>query len=145
MFELCKGALNVPFLYEKWYESVKNENLGALVSFCGVVRDEDQIRALYFDIYEPLLKAWFDKWQERVQEQGVKLFFAHSFEEVALHQSSYLAAVASKNRRLGLELIDEFVEDFKHNAPIWKYDVKGSQKIYAKSRSIALKGAGLLV
>jgi len=43
-----------------------------------------------------------------------------------------------------LRLINEFVEDFKANAPIWKYDVIGGERIYAKERSQAIKGAGLL-
>jgi len=43
-----------------------------------------------------------------------------------------------------LELIDEFVEDFKANAPIWKYDVKEGKRIYAAERSTPMNGSGLL-
>jgi len=45
---------------------------------------------------------------------------------------------------VALELIDEFVEDFKANAPIWKYDLKDNKRIYAKDRSTAISGSGLL-
>ena len=40
--------------------------------------------------------------------------------------------------------LDEFVEDFKANAPIWKYDVKNGERIYAADRSTPMHGAGLL-
>ncbi|MGI7822703.1 molybdenum cofactor biosynthesis protein MoaE, partial [Campylobacter coli] len=92
----------------------------------------------------PLLKKWFDEWQKRVKEEGVILLFAHSIGDVKTHESSYLAGVLSKQRKLGLKLINEFVEDFKASAPIWKYDVINKQRIYAKERSSKLCGAGLL-
>ncbi|MCI6565069.1 MAG: molybdenum cofactor biosynthesis protein MoaE, partial [Campylobacter sp.] len=38
----------------------------------------------------------------------------------------------------------EFVEDFKASAPIWKYDLKEGKRLYARSRSKAIAGAGIL-
>jgi len=69
---------------------------------------------------------------------------AHSRGDVYLHQSSYISAVVSPKRRVALEMIDEFVEDFKASAPIWKYDLIDGKRIYAKDRSKALKQSGLL-
>ncbi len=43
-----------------------------------------------------------------------------------------------------IELIDEFVEDFKASAPIWKYDLKNGNRIYALDRSTAIEGSGIL-
>ncbi|EDO8878001.1 molybdenum cofactor biosynthesis protein MoaE [Campylobacter coli] len=143
-FVLTNNALDIPQIYAKWYEFAKDKNCGALLTFCGIVREEGGIEALSFDIYEPLLKKWFDEWQKRVKEEGVILLFAHSIGDVKAHESSYLAGVLSKQRKLGLKLINEFVEDFKASAPIWKYDVINKQRIYAKERSSKLCGAGLL-
>ena len=41
-------------------------------------------------------------------------------------------------------MIDLFVEDFKAQAPIWKYDLKDGERIYAKERSTPIVGSGLL-
>lgn len=150
MFEIYEGALNVGVIYAKWYEELRDKNCGAFLTFCGIVREEQSdekkgiVEALSFEIYEPLLKAWFKEWEEKFKDEGVSFFFAHSLGEVKIHQSSYLAGVLSKNRTLGLKLLNDFVEDFKHNAPIWKYDVINREKIYAKKRSYKLKGAGIL-
>ena len=144
MFELHNGALSVTQIYKAWFERYKSENLGAMITFCGIVRDENGVEALYFEIYEKLLKAWFDKWCEKVAQDKVVLCFAHSKGEVKIHQSSYFVAVISKQRKLGLALINEFVEDFKANAPIWKFDVKNGVKTYAFERSSKLKHAGIL-
>ena len=144
MFELYNGALSVTDIYKGWFERYKSENLGALITFCGIVRDENGVEALHFEIYESLLKAWFDKWCEKVAQDKVVLCFAHSKGEVKIHQSSYFVAVISKQRKLGLRLINEFVEDFKANAPIWKFDIKDGKKIYAFERSNKLPQAGIL-
>jgi molybdopterin synthase catalytic subunit len=69
---------------------------------------------------------------------------AHSRGDVWLHTSSYISAVFSPKRRVALMLIDEFVEDFKANAPIWKYDLRDGARIYAEDRSTPMNGAGLL-
>jgi len=69
---------------------------------------------------------------------------AHSIGDVPINRSSYISAVISPKRRVALELIDEFVEDFKANAPIWKYDVIDGKRIYAKDRSTPMIGAGIL-
>ena len=144
MFELHNGALSVTQIHKAWLERYKSENLGAMITFCGIVRDENGVEALYFEIYEKLLKAWFDKWCEKVAQDKVVLCFAHAKGEVKIHQSSYFVAVISKQRKLGLRLINEFVEDFKANAPIWKFDVKNGVKTYAFERSSKLKHAGIL-
>ena len=61
-----------------------------------------------------------------------------------MHTSSYVAGIVSPQRKVALRLINEFVEDFKANAPIWKYDVINGERIYAKERSQAINGAGIL-
>lgn len=143
-FILTQGALNIPEIYAKWYEFSVKQNCGALLTFCGIVRDDNNIEALSFDIYEPLLKSWFNTWQEKFQNETINFMFAHSIGDVKIGESSYLAGILSKQRKLGLKLINDFVEDFKANAPIWKYDVINKKRIYAKDRSSKLQGAGLL-
>jgi len=99
---------------------------------------------LSFDIYEPILKKWFDEWQKRARAAGAIVKMAHSRGDVFVHESSYIAAVFSPKRRVALDMIDEFVEDFKAGAPIWKYDLKEGSRIYAAERSTPITGSGLL-
>lgn len=144
MLELYSGALNVEDIITKWYKLNSTKNYGAIINFIGVVRDENSIDGLSFDIYEPILKKWFDNWQIKADELNAKVFMAHSIGDVRLHQSSYIASVVSPKRRVALNLIDEFVEDFKANAPIWKYDLIDKKRVYAKDRSHKIKGSGIL-
>lgn len=142
--QLFDGSLPVEQITNAWYDEYKNSNYGAIITFVGVVRDEDGIEGLSFDIYEPILNSWFKAWQEKAHEKNAIVLMAHSKGDVLNHESSYIAAVCSPKRRVALELIDEFVEDFKQSAPIWKYDIINNQRIYAQDRSTKIQGAGLL-
>ena len=144
VMELYHGPLDTKEIFGRWLDEQATSNYGAYIPFVGTIREEDGIEALSFDIYEPVLQSWFDRWQERAKAQGAIVKMAHAIGDVPVHTSSYISAVFSPQRRVALELIDEFVEDFKANAPIWKYDVKEGKRIYAADRSTAMDGAGLL-
>jgi len=144
MLYLYDGSLPVSDILKEWYEQEAKSNYGAYIPFVGTVRSEDGIDGLSFDIYEPILNSWFDAWQVKAKERGAVIKMAHSRGDVMLHESSYIASVFSPKRRVALELIDEFVEDFKASAPIWKYDLKDGQRVYALDRSTQIKGSGLL-
>ena len=143
--QLFNGSLPVENITNAWYDKFRNSNYGAIITFVGVVRDENGIDGLSFDIYEPILNNWFDNWQKKANEKNAIVLMAHSIGDVLNHESSYIAAVCSPKRKVALELIDEFVEDFKTQAPIWKYDLINGQRVYAKDRSSAIKGSGILL
>lgn len=144
MLYLYDGPLDVPTILKEWYEQEATSNYGAYIPFVGTVRSEDDIDGLSFDIYDPILEKWFNDWVDKAKARGAVIKMAHSRGDVMLHESSYIAAVFSPKRRVALEFIDEFVEDFKASAPIWKYDLKNGKRVYALDRSTAIKGSGIL-
>ncbi|MFK5882051.1 MAG: molybdenum cofactor biosynthesis protein MoaE [Sulfurospirillum sp.] len=144
MLELHDGPLHVEEIITRWYKDIRYKNFGAFIPFIGIVRDEKGIDGLSFDIYEPILQNWFKAWQKKAKEEGAVLLMAHSRGDVPNHTSSYISAVLSPQRKVGLRLINDFVEDFKASAPIWKYDLIEGIRVYAKNRSMPLGGAGLL-
>ena len=142
--ELYNGSIDVQSITNSWYEKFNKLNYGAIITFVGVVRDENGIDGLSFDIYEPILNSWFNLWQKKANEKDAIVLMAHSKGDVLNHTSSYIAAVCSPKRKVALKLIDEFVEDFKASAPIWKYDLIDGKREYALDRSTQILGAGLL-
>jgi len=144
MLRIVEGPLHSESIYTYWYARYSSHNYGAYITFTGIVRAEKGVDALSFDIHEPMLRAWFDAWQSRAATEGAIVLMAHSNGDVPIHECSYIAAVLSQNRKVALKMIDEFVEDFKANAPIWKYDVKENKRIYAMDRSTPIEGAGIL-
>ncbi|STP12575.1 molybdopterin converting factor, subunit 2 [Helicobacter mustelae] len=144
MLEIYQNALCTAKLYEKYESLAREKNLGACCVFCGIVRDEGGIEGLSFDIYLPLLQSWFERWQSRLQKNGAALCMAHSVGDVGIGESSFMCAILSSQRKVALGAYEEFIEDFKQNAPIWKYDLINKKRIYAKERSHALPQSGLL-
>ncbi|MDD5405365.1 MAG: molybdenum cofactor biosynthesis protein MoaE [Sulfurovaceae bacterium] len=144
MVEIYDGPLDIKTIFANWLEDGMERNWGAFIPFIGIVREEDGIEALSFDIYQPILDSWFNDWQAKAKKRGAILKMAHSRGDVPVHTSSYMSAIFSPKRRVALELIDEFVEDFKANAPIWKYDIINGKRVYAEGRSTPMRGAGLL-
>ena len=104
----------------------------------------NDVEALSFDIYKPLLEKWFNSWQEKAHNMGAYICMAHSIGDVPCGKSSFMCGIISSHRKVALSLYAELIEDFKANAPIWKYDVINHKRIYAKERSKALKGSGIL-
>lgn len=141
-----KGAINTNTMLNLWENIAKSQNLGAVSLFVGIVRAENEISALSFDIYLPLLESWLESWQKKAQniEPYLQILMAHSKGNVGVGESSFMCGILSKNRKGALAIYDEFIEDFKANAPIWKYDIKNGARIYAKDRSKKLRGAGIL-
>ncbi len=144
MLELYNGALPVSDILKRWYDEEVTRNYGAFIPFVGTVREEGGIEGLSFDIYEPILQSWFDAWQKKAAAADAIVKMAHSRGDVLVHESSYIAAIFSPKRRVALEMIEAFVEDFKAQAPIWKYDLKNGERIYARDRSTPIQGSGLL-
>ncbi len=144
MVKIYNGPVDVAELLTEWYGARKEENYGAMVTFVGTVREEEGIEGLSFDIYRPLLDGWFGRWRDRLAEEGAWLEMAHSEGDVPVHTSSFACAIFSPKRRVALEMLDAFVEDFKANAPIWKYDLKDGRRLYAAERSTPMNGSGLL-
>ena len=134
------GACDVTKTFNKWYEE-KNLKYGAQITFVGVVRDDNECEGLSFDLYLPMLKNWFKKW-ENLDDVEIKM--AHSRGDVLIGETSFLCLVATPHREKGFEYLEKFVEDFKANAPIWKYDLKNGKRVFAKQRSKKLPYAGLL-
>jgi molybdopterin synthase catalytic subunit len=142
--EIYDGHIDSVKVFEEWYKKYRFENYGAYITFVGIIRDENSIDGLSFDIYMPILENWFNSWQEKANKLNAKIVMAHSKGDVLLHETSFICAILSPKRRVALELIDEFVEDFKANAPIWKYDLINKKRVYAEDRSTKVDGAGLL-
>lgn len=138
------GALNTKEIYNTWENNAREQNCGALSVFTGIVRGENNITHLSFDIYMPLLQSWFNIWQQKAKNKQAIIYMAHSRGDVEIGKSSYMCGLISKNRKSVLELYIDFIEDFKANAPIWKYDIINGSRIYALSRSKEIKGARLI-
>lgn len=147
--EIYNAPLMCSEIYTKWSAFAAMNNLGANAIFTGIVRSEhneenENVLGLSFDIYMPLLVQWFAKWEKFANSHQAIIKMAHSQGDVLIGQSSYMAGIFSSKRKIVLKLFAKFIEDFKHNAPIWKYDILAKGRVYANKRSYKLPNSGIL-
>ena len=141
ILEIYKGGIPVIEVLDRWYNDFKLAGFGAMIPFIGIVRPDNEIDGLSFDLYLPLLTEWFKKWSNL---PDAKITMAHSFGDVMVGETSFLCAIFTKHRTEGFRYLEEFVEDFKANAPIWKYDLKEGKRVFATDRAKELPQAGIL-
>ncbi|MDU7692797.1 MAG: molybdenum cofactor biosynthesis protein MoaE [Helicobacter sp.] len=148
MLVIKEGPLNALDLMWQFEKHCKEQNFGALHYFAGIVRNDLNIKGflgLSFDIYMPILEDWFNSWRKKASEQNIELFMAHSTGNVLISEVSFICASSSSHRTF---ILQDFIEDFKKQAPIWKYDLVRDgdkiHKIYALKRSSKLQFSGLL-
>jgi molybdopterin synthase catalytic subunit len=75
IYKYTKVIYHIEKIHNSWYEKYKNLNYGAFITFVGVVRDENGIDGLSFDIYEPILNSWFSSWQEKAKTRKCNSFY----------------------------------------------------------------------
>ena len=68
----------------------------------------------------------------------------------ALQYATSIVNRIIKNQYIKILVVDDSktflkqAEDFKAQAPIWKYDIIKGDRVYAEDRSTSIKGSGLL-
>ena len=140
------GNLPLKTLYARYNRLAKAHNKGAVTHFTGFVRQEGAMGkndGLVFELYEPLLVQWFAAHKERLEGMGVVVCMAHSRGFVPVGKSSFSVCLIAKQRASVLGELANFVEDFKQNAPIWKYDSIAGEHVFERKRAKPLHGSGL--
>jgi molybdopterin synthase catalytic subunit len=102
---------------------------GAVVTFDGVVRDNNQGRrvvSLQYEAYEPMAVKEMrhlgaevrERWPE-VERIGV----IHRFGELKISESSVVIVVTSAHRRVAFEACRYAIDRLKQTVPIWKKEI----------------------
>ncbi len=100
---------------------------GALVVFCGVVRDVDDGRSVVELEYEAhpsaedVLRNVVD--QYALEPQVEALAVSHRVGRLAVGDVALVAAVSTAHRREAFDICARLVDEIKHRLPIWKRQV----------------------
>ncbi|WP_035834351.1 molybdenum cofactor biosynthesis protein MoaE [Jonesia quinghaiensis] len=117
---VCKEALSVA----EHEDGVAHAHMGAVVSFCGVVRDHDggaSVERLFYEGHphaEQILKSIASDVAARYP--AVRVAISHRIGDLVVGDVALVAAVASAHRAQAFSACAELVEDVKARLPIWK-------------------------
>ncbi len=102
---------------------------GAVLSFLGVVRPEEEGRAiagLDYEVYEPMARRMLEQMAHAVGEKHGLLAVSveHSRGFVPAGQAAFRLQIAARHRGEALAALAEFIDEMKSVAPIWKAAVE---------------------
>ncbi|MDR6867736.1 molybdopterin synthase catalytic subunit [Microbacterium resistens] len=104
-------------------EAVGADAHGAIVLFCGVVRDHDGGRAVRSLDYRahPDAQRFLSEIVERVRaETGVLVAAAHRVGDLRIGDVALYAAASAGHRAEAFAVCERLVEEIKRGVPIWK-------------------------
>lgn len=106
---------------------VRSNTAGAVVTFSGDVRDNDQGREVLSLSYEahPSAQALLEKVASQVAAQFdvVSVAVAHRHGDIAIGEAALVAAVSAKHRKAAFDACTALVDEVKSQIPIWKHQV----------------------
>ena len=98
---------------------------GSLVEFFGIVReteDADKISSLRYEAYatmaEKVMREKIALIEKKHSCQAVRI--VHRLGVVPKGESAIYVGIQSKHRREGFLFLQEFMDEFKKDVPIWK-------------------------
>jgi molybdopterin synthase catalytic subunit len=124
MFRISKD----PIQPDDLYRDVLRDCNGAVVTFCGVVRDNSRGRRtdyLVYDAYEEMAERKMAEIGAEVQERWKirDIAMLHRVGRLEIGEISVLIAVASPHRAQAFEACHYAIDRLKAVVPIWKKEV----------------------
>ena len=116
---------DAPVHIQELSKLVANPHSGAVVTFCGDVRDHDggkEVSSLLYEIHPSAPE------QIRLITQSVigrfeieKVAIAHRFGQIPIGETAFAVAVSAAHRQAAFDACTAIVDEVKAKLPIWKH------------------------
>lgn len=103
--------------------SVEAPDCGALVMFCGVVRNHDvgrSVLSLDYQAHPDAQRFLLECCTSVASETGLAVAAAHRVGSLQIGDVALYAAVSASHRAEAFDACERLVESIKHSIPIWK-------------------------
>jgi len=126
MSELVYAVVtDAPVHIQELSKLVANPHSGAVVTFCGDVRNHDggkEVASLFYEIHPSAPE------QIKLITQSVigrfeieKVAVAHRFGDIAIGETAFAVAVSAAHRQAAFDACSAIVNAVKEKLPIWKH------------------------
>ncbi len=101
---------------------------GAVLTFCGVVRDEHlgrTVQSIEYQAYEEMAASEMERIAEEVCRRWpeIAIDIVHRVGQLRVGEASVFIAVASPHRAEGFEALRFAIDRLKETVPIWKKEI----------------------
>ena len=132
-----------PFSFEEILHDVKskNNNIGAVTSFIGYVRDfddkpEDKLDHLDIEHYEGMTQKALQEIEKAVQNKWdlIETRIIHRVGVIQLNEPIVFIIVASKHRDNAFDACRYIIDYLKTEAPFWKKEVSNNHALWVDQK-----------
>ena len=121
----------------------QNNSSGAIVSFVGSVRGNDDFQALEIEHYPKMTKNAILQIVDQASKrwQIIDSIVIHRIGKLAINQQIVLVAVSSKHRGIAFSACEFIIDYLKTQAPFWKkeYSKQGSHWVASRDSDLQAK------
>ena len=121
----------------------QNNSSGAIVSFVGSVRGNDDFQALEIEHYPKMTKNAILQIVDQASKrwQIIDSIVIHRIGKLAINQQIVLVAVSSKHRGIAFSACEYIIDYLKTQAPFWKkeYSKQGSHWVASRDSDLQAK------
>ena len=116
---------DAPVHIQELSKLVANPHSGAIVTFCGDVRDHDggkEVESLLYEIHPSApeqIKVITQSVIGRVEIEKVAV--AHRYGDIAIGETAFAVAVSAAHRQAAFDACAAIVDEVKAKLPIWKH------------------------
>lgn len=134
-----------PITSDALYDEVKKDYNGAVVTFCGVVRNhsgETRTDFLVYDAYKEMAEKKMSEIGAQAKEQWKveNISVLHRVGRLEIGEISVLIAVASPHRAEAFEACRHVIDKLKELVPIWKKEVGENGEVWVEGPQAAFAG-----
>jgi molybdopterin synthase catalytic subunit len=116
---------NAPVHIQELSKLVANPHSGAVVTFCGDVRNHDggkEVASLLYEIHPSApeqIKLITESVMGRFEIEKVAV--AHRYGDIAIGETAFAVAVSAAHRQAAFDACSAIVDEVKAKLPIWKH------------------------
>jgi|UniRef100_UPI00404A0CA6 molybdopterin synthase catalytic subunit len=116
---------DAPVHIQELSKLVANPHSGAVVTFCGDVRDHDggkEVASLLYEIHPSApeqIKLITESIIGRFEIEKVAV--AHRYGDIAIGETAFAVAVSAAHRQAAFDACSAIVDEVKAKLPIWKH------------------------
>ncbi len=137
--------VDAPIASDALYEEVLKDYNGAVVTFCGVVRDhsgETTTDFLVYDAYKKMAEKKMSEIGDQAKEKWniEDVAILHRIGRLEIGEISVLIAVASPHRAEAFDACRFIIDKLKETVPIWKKEVGQNGEAWVEGPQAAFAG-----
>ena len=116
---------DAPVHIQELSKLIANPHSGAVVTFCGDVRDHDggkEVASLLYEIHPSAPEKIKEITQSVIGHYDIeKVAVAHRYGDIAIGETAFAVAVSAAHRQAAFDACSAIVNAVKDQLPIWKH------------------------